>query len=236
MKIMKNFFFILLFATTIIYGQNIKAIYVSTAIKAMGVDDGESNKIKPITFTYSYSNKKSIYTLVSFQKSTIDTSFIEHDGIKFPTYNQVTVPTVDITYKNLKDNILLKEHTISNKDFSAKDKLTDYQWTITDETAIINGYKCTKATTKKDIFPVSAWFCDEIPINDGPVEFWGLPGLILKVDLGGYSVITLDQIKITKEDFTINEPENKSKQLSLNAFYNNIDSHLNSTSIFSTFK
>jgi GLPGLI family protein len=233
---MKKTLFILLFTTTIIYSQNIKAIYISTATKAMGVDDGKSEKIKPITFTYSYSNKKSIYTMVSIQKSSIDTSFIEHDGIKFPTYNEVTAPTVDITYKNFKDNILIKEHTIGNKDFSAKDKLTNYEWTITDETDVINGYKCTKATTKKDIFPVSAWFCDEIPINDGPVEFWGLPGLILKVDLGGYSVITLDRIKITKEIFPINEPKNKSKQLSLNDFYNSIDSHLSSTSIFSTFK
>jgi GLPGLI family protein len=233
---MKKTLFILFFATTIIYGQNIKAIYISTQIKAMGVDDGKSEKIKPITYTYSYSNKKSIYTMVSIQKSSIDTSFIEHDGIKLPTYNEVTVPTADITYKNIKDNILLKEHTIKNKDFSAKDKLTDYEWTITDETTVINGYKCTKATTTKDIFPISVWYCAEIPINDGPAEFWGLPGLIIKVDLGGYSTITLDRIQITKEDFPINEPENKSKQTTLYNFYSIIDSYLESTSIFSKYK
>ncbi|TRX39196.1 GLPGLI family protein [Flavobacterium restrictum] len=233
---MKKKIFILLIATIISYGQNIKAVYVSTSIKSMGEDDGKSSEIKPRTFTYSYSNKKSIYTMVSIQKSSIDTSFIEHDGIKFPTYNEVIVPSSDITYKDLKNNLLLKEYTIQNKNFSAKDKLTDYQWIITDEKAVINGYNCTKATTTKDIFPVSAWFCDEIPINDGPVEFWGLPGLILKVDLGGYSVITLDRIKITKENLPVNEPENKSKQESLDNFYNSIDSHLSSTSIFSTLK
>ncbi|PWA09637.1 GLPGLI family protein [Flavobacterium laiguense] len=233
---MKKTLFILLFATTIIYSQNIKAVYIINHLKGLGANDDDTNAIKPQTFTFYYSNKKSIYTLVSFQKSSIDTSFIEHDGIKFPTYNEVTVPSVDITYKNIKDNILIKEHTIKNKDFSAKDKLTDYQWTITNETAVVNGFKCIKATTTKEIVPVTAWFCEEIPINDGPLEFWGLPGLIIKIELSVYSTITLDRIKITKEDFPINEPENKSKQLSLNDFNNSIDSHLNSTSIFSSFK
>ncbi|MCJ7932734.1 MAG: GLPGLI family protein [Chryseobacterium sp.] len=45
----------------------------------------------------------------------------------------------------------------------------------------IQGYKCKKATGKAGKRMYIAWFTYEIPINDGPYKFKGLPGLVLKV-------------------------------------------------------
>ncbi|PIF59041.1 GLPGLI family protein [Flavobacterium sp. 2] len=234
---MKKIFILILFIYFQGYSQSIKATYVSTVIKSIGkVSENLSNTIKPKTFTYSYSNKKSVYEFIPVQKSSIDTSYIEHDGRKFETYNQVILPTIDITFKDLKNNALRKEYNVNNKYFSAKDKLTDYEWTIIDETTTVLGYKCKKATTKKSLALITAWYCEEIPINDGPGEFWGLPGLILKVELGGYSTITLDRIKISKENNEIKEPINKSQQLSLSEYYKSIRAHLEATNVFNKYK
>ncbi|MDR4894987.1 MULTISPECIES: GLPGLI family protein [unclassified Chryseobacterium] len=47
---------------------------------------------------------------------------------------------------------------------------------------IIQGYKCTKAVAKVGRRTYIAWFTYDVPINDGPYKFKGLPGLILKVN------------------------------------------------------
>jgi GLPGLI family protein len=65
-----------------------------------------------------------------------------------------------------------------------------YEWTITKETKIIDGYTCYKAisplyTDGKKIedtkFNVIAWFTPKIPVPYGPNGYGGLPGLILEL-------------------------------------------------------
>ena len=235
---MKRILIFLVLLATQSYGQTIKGVYIHTHLKSMSSDATgvTENPIKPEKFSFSYSDQKSLYEMISSQKSKIDTSHIFHKGVKLETYNAVTLADVDITYKNLKNNKILKEYNIQNIDFSAKDKLPNYEWAITNETATINGYKCKKATTRKAFVPTTAWFTEEIPINDGPFEFWGLPGLIIKVELGGYSTITLETIKITPESSEIKEPQNKSTQVTLDNFYSTIEAYLEGTSPINKYK
>jgi GLPGLI family protein len=54
-------------------------------------------------------------------------------------------------------------------------------WSIKDETQIVNGYNCQKATTSYAGREYIAWYDSEIPISDGPYKFFGLPGLIISV-------------------------------------------------------
>jgi GLPGLI family protein len=87
------------------------------------------------------------------------------------------------------------------KDFSAN-KLTEYsrmplylekqnckseedipmqEWALYDDTLTIVGYTCQKATCYFRGRNYTAWFTTDIPVNNGPWKFGGLPGLILKV-------------------------------------------------------
>lgn len=63
-------------------------------------------------------------------------------------------------------------------------------WNLINETKIIDGYVCYKATSKlvrkidkiKVVeFPITAWYCPKIPIPFGPLGYGGLPGLILEL-------------------------------------------------------
>lgn len=54
-------------------------------------------------------------------------------------------------------------------------------WEILPETSKINNFTVQKATTNFLGRKWNAWFSTEIPIQDGPFKFYGLPGLILKV-------------------------------------------------------
>lgn len=54
-------------------------------------------------------------------------------------------------------------------------------WKITEETKEYFDYTVQKATTSFAGRDYEAWFTIEIPINDGPYVFYGLPGLIVEL-------------------------------------------------------
>ena len=56
-----------------------------------------------------------------------------------------------------------------------------FDWKIENQTDTIAEYVCQKATTSFAGRDYEAWFTTEIPINDGPYKFQGLPGFIVKV-------------------------------------------------------
>lgn len=62
---------------------------------------------------------------------------------------------------------------------------SEMTWEIGDSTRTILGYECIEADTDYHGRHWTAWFTPEIPIQDGPWKFHGLPGLILEVKTGG---------------------------------------------------
>lgn len=62
-------------------------------------------------------------------------------------------------------------------------------WTLSNETKVLDGHKCYKATTtakyndgfRKQEFIFTAWYTPEIPFSYGPIGYGGLPGLILEL-------------------------------------------------------
>jgi len=56
-----------------------------------------------------------------------------------------------------------------------------FKWKMEVDTTTILTYSCQKATTTFRGRKYTAWFAPEIPSNNGPWKFGGLPGLILKI-------------------------------------------------------
>ena len=65
--------------------------------------------------------------------------------------------------------------------YKGNDPVGALDWTISSDTASFLDYQCQKATLKFRGRNYEAWFAPQIPVNDGPWKFFGLPGLILKV-------------------------------------------------------
>jgi len=77
-------------------------------------------------------------------------------------------------------------------------------WKISDDTLTVAGYLCQKATCKFRGRDYTAWFTTDIPINNGPWKFGGLPGLILKVyDIDKQYVFECVEIENYKQNYPI---------------------------------
>ena len=109
-------------------------------------------------------------------------------------------------YKNVKNAQLLQEQEFFGKQFLIKDSLPKLQWKMEGETKQIGQYMCFKATAIKTVdaadftsfrrpsdeedkdnpktkdIQIVAWYTMQIPVSQGPDEYWGLPGLILEVN------------------------------------------------------
>jgi GLPGLI family protein len=82
--------------------------------------------------------------------------------------------------------------------FKYEDEPGMLPWKISAETDTVAGYSCQKATLSFRGRDYIAWFAPDVPINEGPWKFKGLPGLILKVtdtkDLFSFKLIGLQQL------------------------------------------
>jgi len=94
----------------------------------------------------------------------------ENNGDPVQIYKNRKTQTVTSIYNAFVDNIMCEQ------------KISEFNnWKITEEIDSIFGYPCQKAVVSYGGRNYTAWFTMDIPVNDGPWKFYGLPGLILKV-------------------------------------------------------
>ena len=109
---------------------------------------------------------------------------------KFLYYIYKNYPTGKITYTEY----IMPDH------FRYEENLELFTWQLSTDTATIGGYHAQKATTSFGGRDWVAWFAPELPYNDGPYKFNGLPGLIVKVyDTRNHYVFEMTSIEKAQE-------------------------------------
>ena len=132
----------------------------------------------------------------------------------------------DILYQNIKDASFKQQSELMGKQFLIEDTLEKPEWKLEKETKNIGQYTCFKATLTEEVEERSfqsvdgdgeeevntvtkvttAWYTLDIPVQHGPDEFWGLPGLILEVNDGKMSMMCTQVIINPKEGVAIEIP------------------------------
>lgn len=214
--------FFILFSTQI-YAQNLKGIFTRQQLKSNGDNTVLPEKAKkPETFSYIYSQKKSIQRLISVQKSSSDTIYIEKYGDKIATTSTVHLSSAVINYKDFDSKIYKVLMTNDGVDTNVKIKLPTHNWKLYPESKIINGFTCKKATTKNTEFNanqnITAWYSEEIPVNDGPMFYNGLPGFIIQLEIDDKSVLTFQKLAFSNENILIEIPNNSAKEMSFEEY------------------
>jgi len=145
-------------------------------------------------------------------------------------------------YKNVKTNTQLQQQEFYGKKFLVKDVLQPIEWSLESDTKKIGNYSCFKATaliptneltwysfswdklrntTESDstevkevkMTQIEAWYAPQIPVRHGPLDYWGLPGLILEVSADNTTMLCSKLVLNPDEVIEIEAPT-KGKEVS----------------------
>ncbi len=180
------------------------------------------------TFQLSFSKEASIYK----EEESLDKPQVGGGGMQIMMIGGGG--GADILYKNTKEKRYADQKDTMGKIFLVKDEINPIDWKLESDSKYIGEYQCYKATYKKqvEVFKemsfssnsktkkeeedkepemeerlVTAWYTPQIPVNNGPGMYQGLPGLILEVHDGKQTIIC-SKIVINPEDqVEIKEPE-----------------------------
>ncbi len=200
-------------------------------MQGVGDETQLSEKAKELMyFSYLYSNKISKQELISNENTTIGAVFFEFEEAKIKKSEMPDILVRSnkiIHYKNYGTNIYRLEsekidRNLIKKNISIKDSIPDYKWNLVNESQTVAGYLCKKATTTKNVGSlqtITAGYCEDIPLNDGPMDFSGLPGLILQIEIGNNTVVKFENIKLLNDVHTdIKEPKNETETLTISDY------------------
>lgn len=136
----------------------------------------------------------------------------------------------DVYYKNLKENRYTNKTEVFGKEFLIKDALEARDWKLEKETKNIGEYTCFKATynttrtimtaesdserdpkdntsmVEEEPITITAWYTPQIPLQHGPSEYDGLPGLILEVNDGSETILCSKLVLNPEKGISIKEP------------------------------
>lgn len=104
-----------------------------------------------------------------------------------------------VVEKDFPNQTLVYKDRIGRDQYSYPERAT-MVWKIFPETTKIGDYKAQKAETQYGGRIWEVWFATDLPYQDGPYKFSGLPGLIVKVqDKDGEYSFDLIQVKKIEE-------------------------------------
>ncbi|AYN02651.1 GLPGLI family protein [Chryseobacterium sp. 3008163] len=133
------------------------------------------NKDKSIYRDYTVMAQDSILKseMEKMQKSGVYTEM--EKMIKMPKFSYRV-------YKFYPDNNNIAYVDGIEKSFYGYKEKINLPWDILKDKSFIEGYNCQKASLKFGGRIWNAWFTQELPFQDGPYKFGGLPGLIVKIE------------------------------------------------------
>ena len=178
-------------------------------------------------FTLTFTKNESIYEEVEGLDAAATKAL---NGLRI-----VVSAASDILYRNISENSFTNQTEIMGKQFLIEDSLQKPEWILEKETKNIGNYTCFKATRSREVkeqqltsesdslvevtklVTTIAWYTLDIPLQHGPSDYWGLPGLILQVEDGDLTILCSKIVLNPTEEITIEAPK-KGKKVSEAAF------------------
>jgi len=125
-----------------------------------------------------------------------------------------------IKEKNCDTVILSESVAIAREKIKVSERMRLSWILISNADTTISNYPCKKATTSFGNRDYKVWYTVDIPINDGPYKFKGLPGLIVKVeDTQSQHIFELISFQKVNYSKPIYFDINQYKEVDMRAYY-----------------
>lgn len=186
MKKLFSIFFIALFAFVSAQDKDSKETANRFFYELTFKPKKDSAKLDKVIAILDITSKKSIYQdyTMPAQDSIIKVQIDEMEKTKSFKDMSKLIKWPKFSYKIIKTYPDMKVEyvdRISRNLFSYEDPVKLY-WNILPDKQKIGEYNAQKATTEFGGRKWTAWFSTDIPFQDGPYKFYGLPGLIVKIE------------------------------------------------------
>lgn len=227
---MKRLIYILLSAITFpsIADNAVPTAYLKAQYNAwhsISKENGEKPSLKEETYILQIGHGESCY----YNRQTYYVDSLINDPNGKLIYDQAWNDALqDFTnsgtniFRTLEDKGLMGESSYKNKK-SFKDNrivvydrngdnyrydvdMSDLSWELCDSTAVVLNYECNLARADYHGRQWTAWFAPDIPVQDGPWQLCGLPGLVMKAetDDGAYGFV-ITGLQQCDEPFKVTE-------------------------------
>ncbi|QXP72994.1 GLPGLI family protein [Tenacibaculum sp. AHE15PA] len=199
----------------------------------MQIDEGKLREMSEKKNESSYAKSQVVSIFKNQKKSTYELIFNNFESIyrikKELNISEGKLNLVRILagkgtfYTNKKEMLIENQKNAFGELFLIE--LPKGDWVLTNEEKKIGKYKCYKAITERKgvnkrgefVNKTIAWYTPELPINFGPKDYYGLPGLILELKEGNV-VYRATKISImSKEKIKVEKPT-KGKKITLNNY------------------
>jgi GLPGLI family protein len=135
-----------------------------------------------------------------------------------------------LIYRNFKEKTILEFLGTLGKTYLIKDELKMPKWRVMNELKEIQGHMCMKAVTQDTVknHEVIAWFAADIPVSAGPETYFGLPGLILGLEINnGLVLMEAEKLELKDGPLTVTLPKKmKGKEIDLSTYNNMVQEHI----------
>lgn len=133
--------------------------------------------------------------------------------------------------RDFENEKILELDEFSGKTYIIEDSLRPPVWKVMNKIKEVNGYLCMMATSEDTIKgqKITAWFANDIVSSAGPERYFGLPGLIMEVDVNDGELI-ITALKVEKKAITteLDMPKKlKGKKVTNDAYMKMIKDYIN---------
>ena len=104
-----------------------------------------------------------------------------------------------IIYRDFKENTKTEIIEMLGKTYVIEDMLQTPKWKVMNKIKDISGHVCMLAVTEDTIKKqkIEAWFAHDLPVMAGPEQYFGLPGIIMELDINeGDVVVTATKVEL----------------------------------------
>jgi GLPGLI family protein len=189
----------LILFSTVSYAQKLEGMihYVRTMnyIKQLTAVDYLSKQLID-KYSYVYGNRLESKSYARLYFNATQTKFEDSDENEMGYSYKKAEYTITRDFSN---NTLHDYMDVLGKTYIVEDSLKAPRWIILNEMKEIAGHACMNAfyndTLKKQ--KVIGWYALDMPISGGPERFFGLPGMLLGIDINnGALVLEADKIDL----------------------------------------